>query len=89
MHEAFATADIQYSYLQLGMNFCNSIKDANEILKQNFIKDVIPREGLQRKSFVVALRSKSYNKDWERKARPEPHNNFKFYGNVVAKVSPK
>ena len=29
------------------------------------------REGLQRKSFVVALRSKSYNKDWEWKARPE------------------
>ena len=29
------------------------------------------REGWQRKSFVVALRSKSYNKDWERKARPK------------------
>lgn len=31
------------------------------------------REGRKRKSFIMALRSKSYNEDWERTARPEPN----------------
>ena len=33
----------------------------------------------------MALRSKSYNKDWERIARPEPNKNFNVTEDVLAK----
>ena len=33
----------------------------------------------------MALRSKSYKKDWERIARPEPNKNFNVTEDVLAK----
>ena len=39
----------------------------------------VSREGWSWKSFIVALRSKSYDKDWEQTARPAGTrpNNYK------------
>ena len=55
------------------LNSNYSVIGENYELRPKFL-----REGWTWKSFLVALRSKSYKKDWEQTARPEPNQNFNF-----------
>ena len=76
------------------LNYGNGINNNVKLLKYIYCATANLREGWswtrafanwRSKSFVVALRSKSYNKDWEQTARPEPPKMFNFYEKVLAK----
>ncbi len=69
-------------------NFDDLIYKDKFVINRDFARGMVvnPSEANWRsKSFVVALRSKSYNKDWEQTARPEPAKMFNFYQKVLAK----